>query len=304
MSKDPFSKLQSSLSLEDLLDQPNTHDSKKWLLTYLDVFVLIVMLVITLITLGDIKVTTIKPQAVKPKKAPAVTCPPAATPVIVNCPPLVAVENKPLQAIALPENAAEIKADNADLKAVAKDSDSITPTPAQTPEIATASPNPPQPAAPLQANGHSAEEDKLQQQLTKAIDEFGLNKAVNIKVTQGYAQLEIQDKVLFKSSEAALTASGEALIKRLVPVLKQAVGLILIEGHTDNLPIKSAQFPSNWELGASRATSVLHYLVSQQLDSRHLRATTYADTMPIADNSTPAGREKNRRVNILIKFSE
>ncbi|MFI3120953.1 MAG: OmpA family protein [Methylococcaceae bacterium] len=297
MSKDPFSKLQSSLSLEDLLDQPNTHDSKKWLLTYLDVFVLIVMLVITLITLGDIKVTTIKPQAVKPKKAPAVTCPPAATPVIVNCPPLVAVENKPLQAIALPENAAEIKAE-------AKESDSIIPAPAQTPEIATANPNPPQPAAPLQANSHSTEEDKLQQQLTKAIDEFGLNKAVNIKVTQGYAQLEIQDKVLFKSSEAALTASGEALIKRLVPVLKQAVGLILIEGHTDNLPIKSAQFPSNWELGASRATSVLHYLVSQQLDSRHLRATTYADTMPIADNSTPAGREKNRRVNILIKFSE
>ena len=297
MSKDPFSKLQSSLSLEDLLDQPNTHDSKKWLLTYLDVFVLIVMLVITLITLGDIKVTTIKPQAVKPKKAPAVTCPPAATPVIVNCPPLVAVENKPLQAIALPENAAEIKAE-------AKESDSIIPAPAQTPEIATANPNPPQPPAPLQANSHTTEEDKLQQQLTKAIDEFGLNKAVNIKVTQGYAQLEIQDKVLFKSSEAALTASGEALIKRLVPVLKQAVGLILIEGHTDNLPIKSAQFPSNWELGASRATSVLHYLVSQQLDSRHLRATTYADTMPIADNSTPAGREKNRRVNILIKFSE
>lgn len=297
MSKDPFSKLQSSLSLEDLLDQPNTHDSKKWLLTYLDVFVLIVMLVITLITLGDIKVTTIKPQAVKPKKVPAVTCPPAATPVIVNCPPLVAVENKPLQAIALPENAAEIKAE-------AKESDSITPAPAQTPEIATAGPNPPQPAAPVQANAHSAEQDKLQQQLTKAIDEFGLNKAVNIKVTQGYAQLEIQDKVLFKSSEATLTASGEALIKRLVPVLKQAVGLILIEGHTDNLPIKSAQFPSNWELGASRATSVLHYLVSQQLDSRHLRATTYADTMPIADNSTAAGREKNRRVNILIKFSE
>lgn len=297
MSKDPFSKLQSSLSLEDLLDQPNTHDSKKWLLTYLDVFVLIVMLVITLITLGDIKVTTIKPQAVKPKKVPAVTCPPAATPVIVNCPPLVAVENNLLQAIALPENAAEIKAE-------AKESDSITPTPAQTPEIATAGPNPPQPAAPVQANAHSAEQDKLQQQLTKAIDEFGLNKAVNIKVTQGYAQLEIQDKVLFKSSEATLTASGEALIKRLVPVLKQAVGLILIEGHTDNLPIKSAQFPSNWELGASRATSVLHYLVSQQLDSRHLRATTYADTMPIADNSTAAGREKNRRVNILIKFSE
>ena len=109
---------------------------------------------------------------------------------------------------------------------------------------------------------------------------------------------------MFKSSEADLTASGGALLKRLTPLLKQSVGLILIEGHTDNIPIKTAQFPSNWELGASRATSVLHFLVLQQLDSSRLRAITYADTMPIADNSTPEGREKNRRVNILIKFSE
>jgi chemotaxis protein MotB len=56
-------------------------------------------------------------------------------------------------------------------------------------------------------------------------------------------------------------------------------------------------------LGASRATSVLHFLILQQIDSSRLRAITYADTMPIADNSTPEGREKNRRVNILIKLS-
>jgi len=80
--------------------------------------------------------------------------------------------------------------------------------------------------------------------------------------------------------------------------------LILIEGHTDNLPIKTPQFPSNWELGSARATSVLHFLTSQQLDSSRMRATTYADTLPIADNSTSAGREKNRRVSILIKVSE
>ena len=151
---------------------------------------------------------------------------------------------------------------------------------------------------------NSVGENTLEQQLTKKIDEFGLNKAVNIKVTQGYAQLEIQDKVLFKSSEADLTAAGETLLKRLIPLLKPAVGLILIEGHTDNIPIKTAQFPSNWELGSSRAASVLHFLVSQQLDSSHLRAITYADTMPIADNSTAEGREKNRRVNILVKLSE
>ena len=307
MSKDPFSKLQSSLSLEDLLAQPSTHNPQKWLLTYLDVFVLIVMLVITLITLGDIntkQAAANQAQAIKPKTAPAVTCPPVAAAVIINCPPPVVVENKSVQPIALPEYKAEIKPDSSDTKT--EPTASIIPVPTHTPQIAaeTATNSTSQPADTKQADNNSEDENKLQQQLTKTIDEFGLNKAVNIKVTQGYAQLEIQDKVLFKSSEANLTPSGEALIKRLIPLLKQAVGLILIEGHTDNIPIKSAQFPSNWELGASRATSVLHYLVSQQLDSRHLRAITYADTMPIADNSTPAGREKNRRVNILIKFSE
>jgi chemotaxis protein MotB len=147
-------------------------------------------------------------------------------------------------------------------------------------------------------------EKRLQQQLTKTINEFGLNEAVHIRVNQGYAQLEIQDKVLFKSSQADLTTDGAAVLKRLTPLLKEAEGLILIEGHTDNLPINTPQFPSNWELGSSRATSVLHFLASQQLDSTRMRAITYADTMPIADNTTREGREKNRRVSILIKVSE
>ncbi len=309
MSKDPFSKLQSSLSLEDLLAQPSARNSQNWLLTYLDVFVLIVMLVITLITLSEInteqQAAANKPQATKPKNAPA--CPPVVAPIVATCPPPVAAENNPMQQITPTENKAGISPDNSNTKTDSKESNSIIPI--NTPEINSAAETEtnsiPQPTDTQQAAANnSADENKLQQQLSKTIDEFGLNKAVNIKVTQGYAQLEIQDKVLFKSSDANLTASGEAVIKRLIPLLKQAVGLILIEGHTDNIPIKSAQFPSNWELGASRATSVLHYLVSQQLDSNHLRAITYADTMPIADNSTPAGREKNRRVNILIKFSE
>ncbi len=305
MSKDPFSKLQSSLSLEDLLAQPSARNSQNWLLTYLDVFVLIVMLVITLITLSDIN--TEKQQAVnKPKKVLATICPPAAAPAIINCPPVIVADNKPAQQIPLIEHQTESKADNSDIKTEPKESNRTIPI--DTPNIKdaaeTSTNSISKPADDKQTATLPTDENKLQQQLTKTIDAFGLNKAINIKVNQGYAQLEIQDKVLFKSSEADLTASGEALIKRLAPLLKQAVGLILIEGHTDNIPIKTAQFPSNWELGSSRATSVLHFLVSQQLDSSHLRAITYADTMPIADNSTAEGREKNRRVNILIKFSE
>ena len=86
--------------------------------------------------------------------------------------------------------------------------------------------------------------------------------------------------------------------------MKQAKGLIYIEGHTDNRPIKTAQFPSNWELGAARATSVLHFLASQQIDANRMRAVTYADTKPLADNATEQGRQRNRRVNIVIKVSE
>lgn len=338
MSKNPFSKLQSSLSLEDLLDQPSPRNSQNWLLTYLDVFVLIVMLVITLITLSDINTEQQQAAANKSKKAPTLKCPPVVAPVAINCPPPVAVETKPAQQIASTEYNLEINPIISGNKTDPKESNSIAAS-TNTPEISIAAgvntiPKPtdakqtavnladenqlppnssdieteansiPQPTDTQPAAVNPADENNLQQQLTKTIDEFGLNKAVNIKVTRGYAQLEIQDKVLFKSSEADLTTSGEALIKRLTPLLKQAVGLILIEGHTDNIPIKTPQFPSNWELGSSRAASVLHFLVSQQLDSGRLRATTYADTMPIADNSTPEGREKNRRVNILIKFSE
>lgn len=302
MTKHPFSKLQSSLSLEELLDQPRTHDSKNWMLTYLDVFVLIIMLVITLVTLNDIKVeqqAAIKPPAAKPKTV----CPPIVKPTVTICPPPAVAE--PQKQVEVAEHAVEPQP----IIATPKPNESTVtpPAPISTADTKSAAEAAPKPESKPEANqsiNNTTDENKLQQQLTKTIDEFGLNKAVNIKVTQGYAQLEIQDKVLFKSSEAKLTTSGENLIKRLTPLLQQAVGLIFIEGHTDNIPIKTPQFPSNWELGSARAASVLHFLVSQQLDSNRLRAISYADTMPIADNSTPEGREKNRRVNILIKFSE
>jgi chemotaxis protein MotB len=144
----------------------------------------------------------------------------------------------------------------------------------------------------------------LQQKLTNTLSELGLVDSVQMKVTLGYAQLEIQDKILFNSSEAALVNSGENLLKKLTILLKQSTGLIYIEGHTDDRPIKTAKFPSNWELGAARATSVLHYLASQKLDATRLRAITYGSTKPLADNSTEEGREKNRRVSLVIKISD
>jgi len=312
MSKHPFLKLQSSQSLEDLLAQPSIRNSHNWLLTYLDVFVLMVMLVITIITVSDINTErqqegTNKPQAVKTKKAPAAPSLPEVTSAATPTPLSPAVNEEYAKKIVPSENKVASNPSMSNINPNSTESNSFAPILATIPENKVAPDTADSIAKTIdtsQAIVKSTEENELQQHLTKTVAEFGLDKNVNIKVAQGYAQLEIQDNVLFNSSEAGLTASGGALLKRLMPLLKQSVGLILIEGHTDNMPIKTAQFPSNWELGASRATSVLHFLVLQQLDSNRLRAITYADTMPIADNSTPEGREKNRRVNILIKFSE
>lgn len=269
MNKYPFLKLQSSKSIEELLSDTGSSHSQNWLLSYLDVFVLIVMLVITLISLGELKLeeenrkkTLTKAATVRPVR------PPVQKPRRHPAPEPAATERIP----------AKVHPDE--------------------PEMSEPMPShqPPPPA--------SNNREVLKNNLSEQLGRLGLGQKVAIKVTEDYAQLEIQDKILFESSQASLTDSGETLLKDLADVLEQASGLIFIEGHTDNRPIKTPQFPSNWELGSARATSVLHYLSTQGLDSGRMRAVTYADTMPIADNSTPEGREKNRRVSILIKVQE
>jgi chemotaxis protein MotB len=146
--------------------------------------------------------------------------------------------------------------------------------------------------------------NKLQKQLTKMIKDLGLNNSVDMTVTLGYAQLEIHDKILFKSSEAKLLDNGKSLLKKLAPLLDQSLGLIFIEGHTDNQPIKTEKFPSNWELGATRATNVLRYLITENISPARLRAMSSAATKPLADNSTEEGRERNRRVSIMIQVAD
>ncbi|CCE23057.1 OmpA/MotB family protein [Methylotuvimicrobium alcaliphilum] len=288
MNKDPFFKLQSSQTFEELMEDSHKPGNQNWLISYLDVFVLILMFIITLIALSDFSVETepkaliTTPQPIK-KPKPAL---PKAERIIKEPPP--AIETKPESAVApfigppkpqieKPEEAIVSEKITLDIE---PEETFLMPEPETTPQ------------------------ETLQSKLSEKLEQMGLDKSVAIKVTEDYAQLEIQDNILFESSQANLTDPGKHLLDDLVPLLQQAVGLIFIEGHTDNRPIKTVQFPSNWELGAARATSVLHYLTTQGLESTRMRAVTYADTQPIADNDTPEGREMNRRVNILIKVKE
>ncbi len=123
-----------------------------------------------------------------------------------------------------------------------------------------------------------------------------------IKVTQDklWVEIEMNTSILFPSADAELEEDAIPPLKEVAKVLKKLPNAIDVEGHTDNLPINTEQFPSNWELSAARAASVVNLLAQNGVDPRRMSAIGYAQFRPIAANTTAAGRLRNRRVKIVI----
>lgn len=108
------------------------------------------------------------------------------------------------------------------------------------------------------------------------------------------------DEFLFEVGDAELQEQGMQAILELVPTLQETDARISVEGHTDDVPIATEQFPSNWELSSARAASVLRFLAGQGIDTERMRAVGYAETRPVATNDTAEGRAQNRRVEITV----
>ncbi len=127
---------------------------------------------------------------------------------------------------------------------------------------------------------------------------------ITITELKGKLTVDVVDKILFASGQAKVKKEGLAVLKRVVDILKTVEDKnIRIEGHTDNVPITSrlAKFyPTNWELAAARAINVTRYLQEQGVDPTILSATAYGEYQPVADNDTPEGRAKNRRIAIIL----
>jgi chemotaxis protein MotB len=127
---------------------------------------------------------------------------------------------------------------------------------------------------------------------------------IAISELKGKLTMDVVDKILFASGEASVKKEGLAVLKRLVDILKNVPDKnIRVEGHTDNIPITSKLakvYPTNWELSAARAINVTKYLQQQGIDSKILSATAFGEFQPLADNSTPEGRAKNRRIAIIL----
>jgi chemotaxis protein MotB len=130
---------------------------------------------------------------------------------------------------------------------------------------------------------------------------FG-NQVQTVIERRGLVVRVLTDKVLFDSGEAALKSAGLPLLDMVSKLLNVDVRHpIIVEGHTDDVPIASALFPSNWELSTARATTVVRYLISQGVNRARLEAVGYADLHPVSTNATAEGRARNRRVEIVLE---
>lgn len=109
-------------------------------------------------------------------------------------------------------------------------------------------------------------------------------------------------EVLFDSGKAKIRPEAYKVLNKVAKVITKKVAdrNIAVEGHTDNEPIKYSGWKSNWELSTARATSVLHYLEDKGTLPKRLQATGYGEHRPVASNDTPEGKQKNRRVEIII----
>ncbi|SMF96999.1 chemotaxis protein MotB [Methylomagnum ishizawai] len=123
---------------------------------------------------------------------------------------------------------------------------------------------------------------------------------IEVSTAPGQVRLEIGASILFDPASADLKADGGAVLDRLARWLRGHPGTLAVEGHTDNQPIASGRYRSNWELSSARASTVARALIERGVPAEHLRAVGLADTQPKGDNLTPQGRADNRRVALVV----
>ncbi len=145
--------------------------------------------------------------------------------------------------------------------------------------------------------------ENVKEELEDELQKSGLQEQVQVKNDQrGLVITVLTDDVLFDLGRAALRPAGQGLIAGLAPALNSVPNLIVVEGHTDNQPIRGGgQFATNWELSTARATTVLRFLLDRaQVPARRLSAAGYADQRPLAPNDTSEHKQLNRRVEIVV----
>ncbi|MGC9070743.1 MAG: OmpA/MotB family protein [Elusimicrobiales bacterium] len=155
--------------------------------------------------------------------------------------------------------------------------------------------------------GHEYLERKKQEMneedFGKKLEELKEKSAKNIfevEINEKRVKLTLKEGILFDSGSAVLKSQAQNILLPVINELKKLPNDIVIEGHTDNVPIKGGRYATNFELSMARAYSVIEFMRKNGIDPRRLSGIGYGEWRPIADNSTPEGRSKNRRIEITL----
>ncbi len=141
--------------------------------------------------------------------------------------------------------------------------------------------------------------------IAREIQERGLSSAVDVDLTERGVRVTFIDSVAFAAGSAALKSPAREVL-RDVAAMVTAAAAIEVEGHTDDRPIATSAYPSNWELSAARAAAVVRFLLDQPgaLAPEHYMAAGYGEFQPRAPNDIPEGRARNRRITVLFRTSD
>jgi chemotaxis protein MotB len=154
-----------------------------------------------------------------------------------------------------------------------------------------------------QAEGDGQPVDEQQEviPMDEALKKFTAEPGINVRYSKQGAHITFEDYLLFNFGKADINPGGLAFLDKLAALIRKIPYPVRVEGHTDNVPIHTARYPSNWELSIARAVSVVKYFAEiKKINPQRLSAVGYGETRPLVPNDLPANRTRNRRVEIVL----
>jgi chemotaxis protein MotB len=156
--------------------------------------------------------------------------------------------------------------------------------------------------SPSPGSTQATRDQAVVERLTRFLAARGLSAQVEVAPSERGIVLRTRDQILFDSGAAELKPRGLPVLAAVCELARHFRGQLAVEGHTDDRPMQSALFPSNWELSGARSAVVLRYLLAEQIQPELLHMAGYAERRPIASNETEEGRAKNRRVEFVFEY--
>jgi len=146
-----------------------------------------------------------------------------------------------------------------------------------------------------------SEHERMATEIAKVVSEMGLEDTVTVKASSRGVLMQVQGQVFFSAGQADLKSGAQPFLDEIARIIKASPYNVAIEGHTDDSPIHTERFPSNWELSTGRAISALRYMVDHgEIDPHRLSSAGYADTRPVVPNDTAEHQRQNRRVEFVL----